>query len=197
FAEKYKKLFSEVTSKKVRKAFKASQISGEFSSTGMRKSTELDKLLYCQFENIVNIVKSQRAKLSEMQRDQQNNSIIKHNEDLPVIEKKLLYVRKSYKYLYEQLKKKSDCSLYRLLITGKSGVRKSYFLIYVLMQLLCEGTLEEILFCQKYVFPLVPEETVINLFNKAGEVPRYVLQYIELSIKDFQNNIEKEEGLDA
>ncbi|CAI2200030.1 12440_t:CDS:2, partial [Funneliformis geosporum] len=67
---------------------------------GKRKSIESNefdkKQKLSRFENIINIVKSQRAQLSEMQRDQQNNNIIEHNEDLAVIEKKLLYVRKSY-----------------------------------------------------------------------------------------------------
>lgn len=39
------------------------------------------------------------------------------------------------------MKKKSTCSLKRFLITGTSGIGKSCFLIYILMQLLCEGVI--------------------------------------------------------
>lgn len=199
-----------------------------------------------------------------MQQDQQKDNVIEHNEELAVIEKKVLYVRKSYKYLYDQLKKKSGCGLKKFLITGTSGIGKSCFLVYVLMQLLCEDvvvifqplngqdfycfkdqtiacgtyndfefllnlpttwyladgitspelvygttvvslspngiakkdfqefdkrhpieyymgpwTLEGLLYCQEHAFPLVPDEIVINLFHKAGGVPRYVLRNVE------------------
>ncbi|CAG8508009.1 13391_t:CDS:2 [Funneliformis caledonium] len=41
--------------------------------------------------------------------------------------------------------------------------------------------LEEILSCQQRVFPLVPKDIVINLYYKAGGIPRYVLQNVEQS----------------
>ncbi len=235
------------------------------------------------FESIYNIAKSRKDQLLEMQQDQQKNSVIEHNEELAVIEKKVLYVRKSYKYLYDQLKKKSDCGLKKFLITGTSGIGKSCFLIYVLMQLLCEdvivifqplngqdfycfkdqaitcGTyhdfefllnltttwyladgitspklvyattvvslspngiakkdfkefdkrhpikyymgpwkLEELLSCWEHVFPLVPKEIVNSLYHKAGGIPRYVLQNVEISMRDLVgNNISKEGRLNA
>ncbi|CAB5193513.1 hypothetical protein RhiirA5_504506 [Rhizophagus irregularis] len=110
---------------------------------GKRKSTESNEFdkkqkLNPLFESIYNIAKSQKDQLLEMQQDQQKNNVIKHNEELAVIEKKVLYVRKSYKYLYDQLKKKSGYGLKKFLITGTSGIGKSCFLVYVLMQLLCE-----------------------------------------------------------
>jgi hypothetical protein len=50
-------------------------------------------------------------------------------------------MRKSYKYLYNQLKKKSACGLKKFLITNISNIRKSCFLIYILVQLLCEDVI--------------------------------------------------------
>ncbi|RIA89464.1 hypothetical protein C1645_738602 [Glomus cerebriforme] len=227
-------------------------------------------------ENICNLVKNQKDKLREKQLDQQNNTIIQHNEKLAVLEKSVLYVRK---YLYSQLKKKSDDGLSKFFITGTSGIGKSCFLIYVLIQLLCKDatvifqpvndeyfcieenltissgkyldfmyllnlpttwyladgiisprlvqaktivalspngigtkdfqefekrhpiefymgpwTLEELLSCREHVFPLVPEEIMINLFHKAGGVPRYVLQHVEISIRNVIGNSIGQEG---
>ena len=59
-------------------------------------------------------------------------------------------------------------------------------------------TLEELLSCREHVFPLVPEEIVINLFHKASGVPRYVLQNVEVSIRNvIGNNIGQEGRPDA
>ncbi|CAI2187722.1 2422_t:CDS:2, partial [Funneliformis geosporum] len=128
FLDRYLKHFPEATPEQVNKAFQISK-SNEFD-----KKQKLNPL----FESIYNIVKSQKDQLLEMQQDQQKNNVIEHNEELAVIEKKILYVRKSYKNLYDQLKKKSGCGLKKFLITGTSGIGKSCFLVYVLMQLLCE-----------------------------------------------------------
>ena len=233
------------------------------------------------FENICNLVRNQKKKLCAIQ-DQQDN-IIQHDKDLAVLEKNVLYVRKSYKYLYNTLKENSAVGLRRFLITGTSGIGKSCFLIYILIQLLCEDVtvifqpindeyfcieenltissgkyadfmyqlnlpttwyladgiispklvqaktvvalspngiatkefqefekrhpieyymgpwaLEELLICREHVFPLVPEEIVTDLFHKAGGVPRYVLQNVEVSIrKVIGNNIGQEGRPDA
>ncbi|CAI2187078.1 18535_t:CDS:2, partial [Funneliformis geosporum] len=53
----------------------------------------------------------------------------------------------------------------------------------------------ELLYCREHAFPLVPEEIVINLFHKAGGVPRYVLRNVEMPIRDVVGN--KEEILDT
>ena len=59
-------------------------------------------------------------------------------------------------------------------------------------------TSEEELSCRKHVFPLVPEGIVINLFHKTGGVPRYVLQNVEVSIRNvIGNNIGHEGRPDA
>uniref|UniRef100_U9T1W8 Crinkler family protein n=1 Tax=Rhizophagus irregularis (strain DAOM 181602 / DAOM 197198 / MUCL 43194) TaxID=747089 RepID=U9T1W8_RHIID len=259
----------------------------EVTNTGKRKSTESNGFNKKQkfdplFENICNLVRNQKQKLCAIQ-DQQDNTIIQHDEDLAVLEKSVLYVRKSYKYLYNKLEKKSADGLKRFLITGTSGIGKSCFLIYVLIQLLCDDvtvifqplndkyfycfknltvtrgtyddflsllgspttwyladgaispklvqattvvslspngiatkdfqefekrhpveyymgpwTLEELLSCRKHVFPLVPKEIVTNLFHKAGGVPRYVLQNVEVSIRNvIGNNIGHEGRPDA
>jgi len=55
-------------------------------------------------------------------------------------------------------------------------------------------TLEELLSCRKLVFPLVPEETVTNLFHRAGGIPRYVLRHVEDSIKDITGKGFGEDG---
>ncbi|CAI2184199.1 9347_t:CDS:2 [Funneliformis geosporum] len=115
FLDRYLKHFPEATPEQVNKAF---QISNEH-----QESNEFDKKqkLNPLFESIYNIVKSQKDQLLEMQQDQQKNNVIEHNEELAVIEKKILYVRKSYKNLYDQLKKKSGCGLKKFLITGTSA----------------------------------------------------------------------------
>src|SRR5688572_14908659 len=37
-------------------------------------------------------------------------------------------------------------------------------------------SIEELRICRKYVFPTVPEELLITLYDRAGGLPRYVLQ---------------------
>nr|CAG8607904.1 10953_t:CDS:2 [Entrophospora candida] len=98
------------------------------------KKKKLDPL----FESICNLVKNQKDQLRLIQQNQQND-VIKHDGELAVIEKEVLFVRKSYKFLYNELKRKSSKGgINKFLITGTSGIGKSCFLIYVLIQLLCE-----------------------------------------------------------
>ncbi|CAI2187451.1 8276_t:CDS:2, partial [Funneliformis geosporum] len=44
-------------------------------------------------------------------------------------------------------------------------------------------SLEELLFCWKYVFSDVPEDIILALYDKAGSVPRYVFRKVEISLK--------------
>ncbi|CAG8737495.1 432_t:CDS:2, partial [Funneliformis caledonium] len=44
-------------------------------------------------------------------------------------------------------------------------------------------SLEELLFCRKHVFPDVPEDIMLALYDKAGGVPRYVFRRVESSLK--------------
>ncbi|CAG8637334.1 7411_t:CDS:2, partial [Ambispora gerdemannii] len=193
-------------------------------------------------------------------------NIIKHPENKPlaVIEKSALYVRESYEDLYDLIINQVDGNFkYKLLVTGTSGVGKSCFLIYLLIQLfhdfedvtiilqsiqneyfycfqssdfsvgsyddfsayfrssktwyLADGilspklvpaktvvalsakgvykdefqefdkilvrqlylppwSLEELLVCQKHIFQNVPKDIILNLYDKVGGVPRYVLR---------------------
>ncbi|PKY53291.1 hypothetical protein RhiirA4_425906 [Rhizophagus irregularis] len=234
-------------------------------SHGSNKKQKLDPL----FESICEAVKDLGTKLTKIQQSEQEE-IISHTETLAVVERRLLFVRKIYKLLYSELKKKSKDGLTKFLITGTSGIGKSCFLIYILMQLLYEGStiifqpvndeyfycfqnlklirgeyndfldilsspdiwyladgitspkssqgktviaispngigskeyqqfeknyyvkeycmepwsLKELEACRQYVFPKVPKEIMINIYNKAGGIPRYVLTQAEISLKD-------------
>ena len=84
---------------------------------------------------------------------------------LPYLRRARFHVRKSCKYLYNALKEKSAVGLRKFLITGTSGIGKSRFLVYILIQVLREdvtvrGEAEK--FC---VWPL----TAFAVFN-AGKV---------------------------
>ncbi|CAI2180472.1 4112_t:CDS:2 [Funneliformis geosporum] len=76
-------------------------------------------------------------------------NIIKHPQEKPlaVIKKPAIYVRESYEELYhlmiDQASKSSD---HKFLVTGTSGIGKSCFLIYFLIQLLCESENPTIIF---------------------------------------------------
>lgn len=69
--------------------------------------------------------------------------IISSNSVLPLIETKKLYVRESYTDLYKHIKQNlfQDNPLKnRLVITGTSGIGKSAFLLYLILQLFVEST---------------------------------------------------------
>ncbi|KAF0474669.1 rxlr effector candidate protein [Gigaspora margarita] len=44
-------------------------------------------------------------------------------------------------------------------------------------------SLNELLICQEHIFLAVPVDIIVELYSKAGGVPRYVLQRAEESIK--------------
>jgi hypothetical protein len=82
-------------------------------------------------------VKNQRVILKLIQQSQKEN-IIRHTDTIAVVERHILFIRKSYRLLYQELINKSKAGLKKFLITGTSGIGKSCFLIYLLMQLLCK-----------------------------------------------------------
>src|ERR1043165_5763085 len=104
-----------------------------------RQSTEshgfLSDLL---FNSICEVVKNQSALLKRIQLSQRDD-IIERTDMIAVVKRHILFIRKSYKLLYRKLMEKSNVGLTEFLITGTSGIGKSCFLIYILMQLLCEG----------------------------------------------------------
>ncbi|CAG8631314.1 442_t:CDS:2, partial [Cetraspora pellucida] len=44
-------------------------------------------------------------------------------------------------------------------------------------------SLEELLICQEHVFPAVPIDIMMELYNKAGGIPRYIFQRMEEAMK--------------
>ena len=69
--------------------------------------------------------------------------IISSNSVLPLIETKKLYVRESYTDLYKHIKQnlfQDNPLMNRLVITGTSGIGKSAFLLYLILQLFVETT---------------------------------------------------------
>ncbi|RGB25226.1 hypothetical protein C1646_747443 [Rhizophagus diaphanus] len=129
-ASKVEAVLSKITKDEIKTEYLRKYVK---SNAGKHKSTESNG-----FNKKQKFVRNQKQKLCAIQ-DQQDNTIIQHDEDLAVLEKSVLYVRKSYKYLYNTLKENSAVGLRRFLITGTSGIGKSCFLIYILIQLLCEG----------------------------------------------------------
>ncbi|CAG8509416.1 13055_t:CDS:2 [Funneliformis mosseae] len=58
-------------------------------------------------------------------------------KDLPIIQQPKLYIREDYKALYQIVNKEELDP--KFLINGTSGIGKSYFLLYLLIQILCSS----------------------------------------------------------
>ena len=210
----------------------------------------------------------------ESSTDAQEQDIIRNKSgDLAIIDEPALYVRQAYKDFYRFVTNPLPDP--RFLITGTSGVGKSCFLLYLLIQLLCNfdnvtvvyhprqgklcycfensnlkvgetsdfldrlhsrdtwylvdsvepfivqartvvavspnslnndqfqefskvvvnkyymppWTIEELKACQKHIFTQVPEDLMLDIFDRAGGVPRYVLANPARMIKDHDPSV--------
>jgi hypothetical protein len=85
------------------------------------------------FKNICDVIEPRVT----MSNNKQDDDIIKHIETLAVIEKCILvcFVRKIYKIIYNELKEKSNVCLTRFLITGTSGIGKTYTLMQLCLRI--------------------------------------------------------------
>ncbi|RHZ76166.1 hypothetical protein Glove_202g84 [Diversispora epigaea] len=169
------------------------------------RSIKKQKLGNPLFTNILEVILDLRKTLPEsLRKEEQEEStsidtnLIQHpcKKPLAVIKEHVLYVRKSYRDLYHIITNE-NCDP-KHLVSGTSGVGKSCFLIYLLIQLLCNKTDvtvifkpfdEDLLYC--FEGPNLSigyfDEFMEKLYNpKAwylvdGSVPKFVMSKIVIS----------------
>ncbi|CAG8608911.1 7853_t:CDS:2 [Paraglomus occultum] len=234
-------------------------------------------------EDTIRIISTSSTPTSMQHADYHLGCIIQHKKghNIAVIKRQALYVRQSYVDLYKVLIRATDAGdktsldyYPKYLLTGTSGIGKSCFLAYLLIELLLhrdvvvifqppdgelvycfEGleqlgvgrlsefmhhlnsvetwylvdsvtgvwdlraitviamspnsiandkfelektivntyhmppwTMEELIICRKYVFPTIPQQLMLTLYDKAGGVPRYVLQRPTFLISQYNPN---------
>ncbi|KAF0407574.1 rxlr effector candidate protein [Gigaspora margarita] len=90
-------------------------------------------------------------------------------------------------YLVDGILTPEDVEAKTVIALSPRSTRKEEFQEFdkIIVKRFCMSpwSLDELLICQKHIFPVVPVDIMVELYSKAGGVPRYVLQRAEESIK--------------
>ncbi|CAG8595080.1 46113_t:CDS:2 [Gigaspora margarita] len=90
-------------------------------------------------------------------------------------------------YLVDSILTPEDVEAKTVIALSPQSIRREEFQEFnkIIVKRFCMSpwSFNELLICQEHIFPVVPVDIMVELYSKAGGVPRYVLQRAEESIK--------------